>query len=79
MPIQIPLEKWSGKVKEVTIGATKANNFIYFIPLFTLAESAAFLAEPLTPCALAGAALIFAGVFVTARGGPTRGPTEKGR
>ena len=24
MPIQIPLEKWSGKVKEVTIGATKA-------------------------------------------------------
>lgn len=24
MPIQIPLENWSGKVKEVTIGATKA-------------------------------------------------------
>ena len=24
MPIQIPLEKWSGKVKEVTIGATRA-------------------------------------------------------
>ena len=56
-----------------TVGATKANNFIYFIPLFTLAESAAFLGEPLTPCAIAGAALIFAGVFVTARVIPSLG------
>ena len=48
-----------------SLGATKANNFIYFIPLLTLAESAALLGEPLTPFALAGAALIFLGVYIT--------------
>lgn len=56
---------WNRVIKE--IGAVKANNLIYFIPLFTLAESAVLLHEPLTPFALAGAALIFAGVYVTAR------------
>jgi len=49
------------------LGATTANNFIYFIPLLTLLESALILGEPLTPFALAGAALIFAGVYVTSR------------
>lgn len=49
------------------IGATRANNFIYFIPLLTLVESATFLGEKLTPFALTGAALIFAGVYVTGR------------
>jgi drug/metabolite transporter (DMT)-like permease len=48
-------------------GATRANNFIYFIPLLTLIESAVFLGEKLTPFALVGAALIFAGVWVTGR------------
>lgn len=47
------------------LGATKANNLIYFIPLLTLVESAILLGEPLTPFALAGAALIFAGVYIT--------------
>jgi len=48
-------------------GATKANNFIYFIPLLTIFESALLLNERLTVFALAGAALIFAGVYVTSR------------
>lgn len=48
-------------------GATKANNFIYFIPLFTLAESSVILGEKLTSFALAGASLIFAGVYITSR------------
>jgi len=48
-------------------GATKANNFIYFIPLLTIVESALLLKERLTLFALAGAALIFAGVYVTSR------------
>jgi drug/metabolite transporter (DMT)-like permease len=48
-------------------GATKANNFIYFIPLLTLVESAILIAEPLTPFAIGGAALIFLGVYVTSR------------
>ncbi len=59
-----------------SIGATKANNLIYFIPLFTLAESVIFLAEPLTPFAIAGAVLIFAGIFVT-EGGRYRLASEK--
>lgn len=48
-------------------GATKANNFIYFIPLLTIFESSLLLKERLTVFALAGAALIFAGVYVTSR------------
>ncbi len=48
-------------------GATKANNFIYFIPLLTIFESALILEERLTLFALGGAALIFAGVYVTSR------------
>ena len=48
-------------------GATKANNFIYFIPLLTMLASTLILDEPLTAFALAGASLIFAGVYITAR------------
>ncbi|MCD1656135.1 DMT family transporter [Treponema zuelzerae] len=46
-----------------TLGATKANNFIYFIPLLTLFESALILGEPLTPFAGVGTILVVAGVF----------------
>ncbi len=56
---------WNRVIKE--LGAVKANNLIYFIPVFTLAESAILLNEPLSPFALAGAALIVAGVYVTSR------------
>lgn len=56
-------------------GATRANNFIYFIPLLTLIGSAVFLGEKLTPFALAGAALIFAGVWVTGRKSKSKEPT----
>lgn len=49
------------------LGVTKANNFIYFIPLLTLVESALILKESLTVFALAGAALIFTGVYLTSR------------
>ena len=48
-----------------SLGATKANNLIYFVPPVTLAESALLLDEPLTPFALIGAALIFVGVYIT--------------
>lgn len=47
------------------LGATKANNFIYFIPLFTLLASSLILHEELTIFAISGAALIFAGVYIT--------------
>jgi drug/metabolite transporter (DMT)-like permease len=50
-----------------TLGATKANNFIYFIPLLTLVESGMFLSETITPFALVGAALIFAGVYLASK------------
>lgn len=46
------------------IGVTKANTFIYFIPLLTLILSALILSEPLTSYALGGALLIFSGVYV---------------
>lgn len=49
------------------MGATKANNFIYFIPLLTLLSSVALLGERITPYSLAGASLIFAGVYITSR------------
>ena len=48
-----------------SLGATKANNLIYFIPLLTLAESTTLLGEPLTPFAIVGAALIISGVYIT--------------
>ncbi len=51
-----------------TLGATRANNFIYFIPLLTLAGSALVLGEPLTLWAVCGAGLIFTGVWITGRG-----------
>lgn len=47
------------------LGATRANNFIYFIPLLTLIASSIILHERLTIFALSGAALIFAGVYIT--------------
>ncbi|ULQ58731.1 DMT family transporter [Brucepastera parasyntrophica] len=48
-------------------GATRANNFIYFIPLLTLIESAIILSEPLTFYALLGAVFIVGGVYITGR------------
>ncbi len=56
---------WSKVIQ--ALGATKANNFIYFIPLLTLVASSVILHESLTVFALAGAALIFAGVYLTSR------------
>lgn len=58
---------WNGVIR--ALGPTRANNFIYFIPLLTLVESAVLLGEPLTPFALAGAALIIGGVYLTGRKG----------
>jgi drug/metabolite transporter (DMT)-like permease len=48
-------------------GPTRANSFIYFIPLLTMTESAILLKEPLTAFSLAGALLIFAGVYTSSR------------
>ncbi|MBN1615783.1 MAG: DMT family transporter [Spirochaetales bacterium] len=52
---------WNRVIK--ALGATRANTFIYFIPLLTLLESAIILKEPLTLFALGGAALILFGVY----------------
>ncbi len=49
------------------LGATRANNFIYLIPLLTLTGAALILGEKLTIFALTGATLILAGVYITAR------------
>jgi len=47
-----------------TLGATRANSYIYFIPLLTLVGSAVLLGEPMTFWAVSGAGLIFAGVWI---------------
>ncbi len=49
------------------LGPTRANTYIYFIPLLTLIESSIFLGERLTPFAIAGAVLIFSGVYVASK------------
>lgn len=56
---------WNYVIK--TIGPVKANNLIYFVPVFTLIESSLLLKEPLAPIALIGATLIFFGVLISSK------------
>ncbi|MBQ7443269.1 MAG: DMT family transporter [Bacteroidaceae bacterium] len=56
---------WSWAVKQV--GALRTNNYIYLNPIATLAASAIVLHEPVTPVALAGLAMIIAGLYVAQR------------
>jgi drug/metabolite transporter (DMT)-like permease len=51
-----------------SVGAVRASYFLYFIPVVTLATAALILAEPITPYAIAGAALIIAGLWLSDRG-----------
>ncbi len=49
----------------LSIGPVRAGLFINFVPVFAVLLAALFLAEPITPSLLAGAALVTAGVFLT--------------
>lgn len=46
------------------IGAIRTSSFIYFVPLITMASSALWLKEKITPAALAGGAMILGGVYL---------------
>ncbi len=50
------------------LGAVKANNFIYLIPLLTMLFSALVLKEQITSFTLIGGVLILAGVYLSERG-----------
>ena len=49
------------------LGAVKANNLIYFMPALTTIFAAVILKERITPFAVAGGALILAGVYISQR------------
>ncbi len=50
------------------LGAVKANNYIYLIPLVTMAASALMLKEPVTALSLLGGALTILGVYLAENG-----------
>lgn len=50
------------------IGAVKASNYIYLMPLYTMAASAIVLKEDITPLMYLGCGLILCGVYVSERG-----------
>lgn len=47
------------------LGAVKANNILYLVPPMTMAASVLVLGERVTPFALAGTALVLAGVYIS--------------
>lgn len=49
------------------LGAVRATNYIYLNPLTTIIAAALCIGERITPVALAGAALILAGIWLTQR------------
>ncbi|MDR1938015.1 MAG: DMT family transporter [Tannerellaceae bacterium] len=53
---------WNIAVKH--LGAIRTTNYIYFMPIVTLATSAVIIDEPITPIAMLGAALILGGVYL---------------
>lgn len=53
---------WNVTVKK--LGAQKASNYLYLIPLVTVSAAAIILAEPVTPTTIAGSVLIIGGVFL---------------
>ncbi len=57
---------WSTVIWKV--GPVRANNFIYLVPLVTMVTSVIVLKEPMTPFAVAGGALILAGVYMATAG-----------
>ncbi|MGL4995838.1 MAG: EamA family transporter, partial [Deefgea sp.] len=57
------------------IGAVKASNYIYLIPLITMLTAVAILDERITAVGAAGAALILMGVYYAEHG--LKMPTSK--
>lgn len=58
---------WNTAVKE--LGAIRAANYIYIIPLVTLLTSALVIDETITVISLLGSALILCGVYIAERNG----------
>lgn len=58
---------WNIAVK--ALGADKASNYIYVVPLVSIIASSIFLGEPLTIYTFIGAAAIIGGVFIAERCG----------
>lgn len=50
------------------IGAVKTSNYIYLMPLYTMAASAIVLKEAITPLMYVGCGLILCGVYISERG-----------
>lgn len=57
---------WSMAIK--AIGSIKTSNYIYLMPLFTMATSWLVLKESVTPLMILGGAIILLGVYLTERG-----------
>lgn len=57
---------WNTVVKN--LGALRATNFIYIVPLVTVLTSAWVLDEPITAISIIGALLIICGVYIAERG-----------
>lgn len=57
---------WNAVVKN--LGAVKATNFIYIMPLITVLTSALIIDEPITVVSIIGALLIIGGVYIAERG-----------
>ncbi len=57
---------WNAVVEK--LGAVRANNYIYLVPLVTMVASALVLKEPVTVFSLLGAALIILGVYLAENG-----------
>lgn len=57
---------WNFSVKQ--LGTVRTSNYLYIVPLITLLTSAMVIDEQITAVALAGAALILAGVYLAEKG-----------
>ena len=56
---------WNGVVN--TLGADKAANYIYFVPMMTILTAVTFLAEPFTLFTVVGTTMIIGGVYTAER------------
>ena len=56
---------WNGVVN--ALGADKAANYIYFVPMVTILSAVIFLSEPFTALTVTGTAMIIGGVYTAER------------
>jgi drug/metabolite transporter (DMT)-like permease len=54
---------WNKSIK--IIGSVKATNYIYFVPLITIATSEIFINEKITNLMIYGGILIILGVYIS--------------